>query len=296
MRILILFLAAQSAFAGMSRLEMSLATCQVDTVKQLLTAGADPNSKDGQGRPIIRWLASNQKCTDDTALATLQLLAAHGAKFESKQGSPSFLTGFATRGFAKSLGFLALRKESGNPTDALRAIARRDDLASIRVLLKSGADPLSGVALSSSLMDATFAGHADSVREMLNHVTDKQAEKVLAAYKYAKKTGDDKLTQVFLNAGVKPPPEPETFKVRCPRQELPPAVQKLAVHLRLPDDCKFVQECGEMVLVDCNSAADGPAYYIDQKSGTILSTCGGACMGGHCTKCPPPGWSCECKL
>ncbi len=55
--------------------------------------------------------------------------------------------------------------------------------------------------------------------------------------------------------------------------------------------CSLAQQCGELILVDCNSAADGPAYYIDQQASKLLATCGGACMRG-CTNCPPADWTC----
>jgi hypothetical protein len=60
-----------------------------------------------------------------------------------------------------------------------------------------------------------------------------------------------------------------------------------------PTSCKFIQECGDVILIDCNSAADGPAYYIDRRAARLLATCGGACMRG-CTGCPPKAWTCAC--
>jgi len=296
MKLLILLIAAQAAFASLNSLQMAMATCQVDKVKQLLAGGADPNANDRQGKPIVGWVASNQRCTDDTALATLKVLAEHGARFEYHLGSTDFLTMFANRRLPNALAFLVTKKESGDPSQALHAISRSGDLSSMRVLLNAGADPLVGVALSSALFDAVSEGHADEVREMLVHIKDKQVEKVFSAYKFAKKKGDEKVAQVFLDAGVKPPPEPEPLKIRCQRQALTLELEKLTFALKIERGCKLVQECADQVLIDCNSAADGPAYYIDKKAGTVLATCGGACMGGHCTNCPPKGWTCECKL
>jgi hypothetical protein len=59
------------------------------------------------------------------------------------------------------------------------------------------------------------------------------------------------------------------------------------------NNCRIERTCGDMIGIDCQSNLDGPYYYIDGNSGNIISTCGGACMGGTCTNCPPTGWNCE---
>ena len=44
------------------------------------------------------------------------------------------------------------------------------------------------------------------------------------------------------------------------------------------------------------SAADGPAYYFERRSGKVLGYCGGYCMmgGEKCARtCPPPEWTCQ---
>ncbi len=57
--------------------------------------------------------------------------------------------------------------------------------------------------------------------------------------------------------------------------------------------CRFERACGDMIGVDCNSAADGPYYYANKESLETISTCGGACMAGGCRDaCPPAGWTC----
>src|SRR5262249_9108814 len=145
--------------------------------------------------PIIRWFASNRKCTDETALATAQLLDAHQVQFETSR--PSLLVRVATKGMPRTLAFLCQKKESGDPTEALRAIARRNDTESVRVLLAAGAKPLVGERLTSSLFDAAASGETQSVFEMLKHVSDKQDPKVLAAYSIAEKNGDRKTMQIF---------------------------------------------------------------------------------------------------
>lgn len=74
-----------------------------------------------------------------------------------------------------------------------------------------------------------------------------------------------------------------------------PADPELAERIKktFGEGCKFERECGEMIGVDCGAAADGPYYYAKKGSLEKVSTCGGACMGGRCTDCPPKGWSCE---
>ena len=54
--------------------------------------------------------------------------------------------------------------------------------------------------------------------------------------------------------------------------------------------------CGQTGYLDCASEADGPAYYFRRADGTIISACGGNCMGDPnniCPRmCPPPQWTC----
>jgi hypothetical protein len=69
--------------------------------------------------------------------------------------------------------------------------------------------------------------------------------------------------------------------------------------------CKGPEVCGDLAYVDCNAAADGPAYYLRKRDGTEISACGGRCMilmerGGADTEqgkvcrtlCTPPAWRC----
>ena len=56
--------------------------------------------------------------------------------------------------------------------------------------------------------------------------------------------------------------------------------------------CEVERTCNGIIGVDCNSDVDGPYYYIDEKTGQIISKCGGYCEVG-CTNCPPKEWSCE---
>lgn len=57
-------------------------------------------------------------------------------------------------------------------------------------------------------------------------------------------------------------------------------------------NCRVERICGDLVGIDCDSAVDGPYYYVDKKTGNIISKCGGYCMVG-CTNCPPKEWTCD---
>ncbi|MAH05937.1 MAG: hypothetical protein CL561_10300 [Alphaproteobacteria bacterium] len=57
--------------------------------------------------------------------------------------------------------------------------------------------------------------------------------------------------------------------------------------------CKITERCDDMVYVDCNAAADGPAYYLD-KDLKIIGTSGGLCMMG-CSAAPEAWQNCQNK-
>jgi len=69
-----------------------------------------------------------------------------------------------------------------------------------------------------------------------------------------------------------------------------------AIRARFGDGCRLERTCGSLYGVDCNAAADGPYYYVRPGGDrfAVLATCGGACMSGQCTNCPPvnEGWTC----
>lgn len=59
------------------------------------------------------------------------------------------------------------------------------------------------------------------------------------------------------------------------------------------DACVYQQSCGNLAAIDCNSAADGPLYYVNKTTKEIVAKCGGFCMAGGCTHCPPKEWTCN---
>lgn len=66
------------------------------------------------------------------------------------------------------------------------------------------------------------------------------------------------------------------------------------------EQCTVLEECGNILHVDCGSAFDGPAYYLNKDTLEKIMVCGGACMaprdalnGINCTQCPPAAWTCK---
>jgi hypothetical protein len=58
-------------------------------------------------------------------------------------------------------------------------------------------------------------------------------------------------------------------------------------------NCDLQRVCGDLAYVDCGSAVDGPAYYINAAL-DVVATCGGACMNpAEPCNCPPDGWTCN---
>ncbi len=57
------------------------------------------------------------------------------------------------------------------------------------------------------------------------------------------------------------------------------------------EHCKLERSCGDLLGVDCQSAVDGPYYYVNRRDLKTVATCGGACRRG-CTDCPPKAWTC----
>jgi len=150
--------------------------------------------------------------------------------------------------------------------------------------------------MGSALMDAALADRPALVAEMMKHVKDTRSPKVLAAYEAALRRGNGPVVEAFTRGGVTPSTPPPATPASEPRG-LTTEESTLLARVGLvdrPASCQFIQECGDVILVDCNSAADGPAYYIDRRSTKLVARCGGACMGG-CVGCPPKAWTCECR-
>jgi hypothetical protein len=61
---------------------------------------------------------------------------------------------------------------------------------------------------------------------------------------------------------------------------------------RFGADCRLERTCGDLLGVDCKAAVDGPYYYAQKSDLKTVATCGGACMSGRCTDCPPKAWTC----
>ena len=85
--------------------------------------------------------------------------------------------------------------------------------------------------------------------------------------------------------GVDPPP---------PTPAQPPQDPALAARVRekFGERCKLERSCGELLGVDCGAAVDGPYSYVQRADLKTVATCGGACMTGRCTDCPPKAWTC----
>ena len=284
--------------AAINPLQLAIAGGQVEETRLLLEAGADPNAISHDGSPIVRWLGSGQRFTDGDLLEVATLLDRHQCRFDGANASKpvDLILNLAGRKVPRTLAFLASKHIPGDYDHALRAIARSDDLASMKVLLDAGAAP------APALRDAASAGRTAAVALMLTYVKDRNSPQVVAAYLSAIHAGHADTAQAFVDAGVQAPQPTAPPRPTFERRELTPAQVQLMNRLGLPSaiglvglagamKCTLAQQCGELILVDCNSAADGPAYYIDQQASKLLATCGGACMRG-CTNCPPPEWNC----
>jgi len=70
------------------------------------------------------------------------------------------------------------------------------------------------------------------------------------------------------------------------------AARDVRIKTRFGQRCRFERACGALWGIDCNSAADGPYFYAKPADLETVSTCGGACMGGQCTNCPPRECTC----
>ena len=76
----------------------------------------------------------------------------------------------------------------------------------------------------------------------------------------------------------------------------PDAERDDAIKKRWGKNCRLERTCGPLWGIDCDAAVDGPYEYVRVRKDRLeqITTCGGACMGGRCTNCPPKkeGWTC----
>lgn len=72
----------------------------------------------------------------------------------------------------------------------------------------------------------------------------------------------------------------------------PDASRDERIRQRFGERCRLERACGELWGVDCDAAVDGPYYYVKRDTLEVVSKCGGFCMGGRCTNCPPREWKC----
>lgn len=87
------------------------------------------------------------------------------------------------------------------------------------------------------------------------------------------------------NLGADPPPP-------TPAQPAPDPALAARVSEKFGERCKLERSCGDLLGVDCGAAVDGPYYYVQRADLKTVATCGGACMTGRCTDCPPKAWTC----
>jgi hypothetical protein len=91
--------------------------------------------------------------------------------------------------------------------------------------------------------------------------------------------GNGPVVEAFTRGGVTPSTPPTPATSACEPRGLITEESTVLARVGLvdkPASCKFIQECGDVILVDCNAAADGPAYYIDRRSTRLLARCGSA--------------------
>src|SRR6185503_3778503 len=74
------------AAASVQRLELAVASGDVEAARRLLDAGADPNARDRRGAPVVGWLGSRPRAKDDDVLAAARLLDERGCDFTAGGG------------------------------------------------------------------------------------------------------------------------------------------------------------------------------------------------------------------
>jgi hypothetical protein len=73
--------------------------------------------------------------------------------------------------------------------------------------------------------------------------------------------------------------------------DVPPELAE-KIKRQFGEKCRLERTCGDLLGIDCDAAVDGPYYYVRRDSLEVVSRCGGYCMSGTCTDCPPKAWTC----
>lgn len=84
------------------------------------------------------------------------------------------------------------------------------------------------------------------------------------------------------------------LKIKNYKGDIPTTETQSMIKNKYGANCQVKETCANMSYVDCNSAADGPAYYLDYKF-EIIGTSGGLCMGGRCSGAPKEWETCTIR-
>lgn len=87
------------------------------------------------------------------------------------------------------------------------------------------------------------------------------------------------------------PPGTEDPQPPSQPSDVPPELAA-KIKRQFGERCRLERTCGDLLGIDCDAAVDGPYYYVRRDSLEVISRCGGACMSGTCTDCPPKAWTC----
>lgn len=128
---------------------------------------------------------------------------------------------------------------------------------------------------------------SDSTTSPTTNPTTAPATQPPAATPQPEPANPDEDAGGFADPRIVDPPAPTP----APSEPVDPALAT-RVKEKFGERCKLERSCGDLLGVDCGAAVDGPYYYAQRSDLKTVSTCGGACMGGRCTDCPPKAWTC----
>ncbi len=88
-----------------------------------------------------------------------------------------------------------------------------------------------------------------------------------------------------------------TFLISCTPKDKSEQEILSIMGLESESGCEVVRNCGDLSMIDCGAAVDGPLYYINVKKKKLVQCCGGCCdtdqrEGTQCSECPPKEWTC----